>query len=73
MMTDKMAQREITEWSNTWIEEATDLSKKRILLIGDSVAREFRSYISKLLPNYAFAYKVCFRFILLNSDKGEAI
>ena len=48
--------RETIEWSNTWIENAGSSTSKRILIIGDSVARNFRGSISKFLPNYAVDY-----------------
>lgn len=40
--------RETIEWSNIWIENAGSSASKRILIIGDSVARNFRGSISKL-------------------------
>ncbi len=41
--------RERVEWTNTWIEDCSDKEKKHILLIGDSVTREFRGPISRML------------------------
>lgn len=40
-------------WSNTWIEQATDLKRKRFLVIGDSVPRDYRGSLSKFLPEYS--------------------
>lgn len=48
--------REAIEWTNTWVEKAQDTSCNRILLIGDSVTREFRSVFSHLLPAYAIDF-----------------
>lgn len=48
--------RETIEWTNTWVENAQDSECKRILLIGDSVTREFRGPISTLIPAYAIDF-----------------
>lgn len=50
---NKEKDRENVEWSNTWIDNAKNFGCPRILLVGDSVSREFRSSLGKLLPKYA--------------------
>ena len=45
----RIEDREETEWSNTWIDDAHDLTRHRILLIGDSVARQYRGRLRKRL------------------------
>ena len=40
-------------WSNTWVEHAPDLSRKRFLIIGDSVPRDYRGSLAKFLPGYS--------------------
>lgn len=50
---NKEKDRENIEWSNTWIDNARDFGCPRILLVGASGAREFRSSLGKLLPKYA--------------------
>lgn len=49
----KELNRENVEWSNTWIDNARNFDCSRILLIGGSGAREFRSSLSKQLHGYA--------------------
>ena len=53
LLLQNSCEREYVEWTNTWIENATSVQVRRILLIGGSCAREFRSSLNKLLPNYA--------------------
>lgn len=48
--------KENIEWTNSWVEQAQSASARRILLLGDSVTREFRSSISNLLPAYAIDF-----------------
>lgn len=48
--------RENIEWTNTWIESCNNPDTRRFLFIGDSVAREMRSELSKMLPQYAYDY-----------------
>lgn len=48
-MFDIRLNRENIEWTNTWIENSQDIDKERILLIGDSIAREIRSRISNAI------------------------
>lgn len=50
---NKEKDRENVEWSNTWIDNAKNFGCPRILLVGASGAREFRSSLGKLLPKYA--------------------
>ena len=40
--------RNAIEWGNYWWEDASDYKKERYLLVGDSVARSFRSNLSIL-------------------------
>lgn len=42
-------EREEIEWTNSWIQDANNYEKKRILLIGDSVTRQIRKPINSLL------------------------
>ena len=53
MIFNKELNRENVEWSNTWIDNARNFDCSRILLIGGSGAREFRSSLSKQLHGYA--------------------
>lgn len=41
--------REEVEWLNYWIQDANDRDKKRILLLGDSVARGYRRTLNTML------------------------
>jgi len=41
--------REEVEWLNYWIQDADDRDKKRILLLGDSVARGYRRILNTVL------------------------
>lgn len=43
--------REDVEWSNTWISKA-NLDFPRCLLIGDSVTRDIRSTLEKLVADW---------------------
>lgn len=47
--------REYIEWSNIWIEDASNENKDRILLIGDSVTRQFRSTLSSLTQGKGYS------------------
>ena len=82
----KFENRENIEWSNTWIENSTQKDKKRLLIIADSVAREFRGQISQSLDQYAidfiglsssfedsFMYNIIDAFFKNNIYKYEAI
>ena len=42
-------EREFIEWTNGWHEYANDLGKRRWLLIGDSVAREYRGRLQDMV------------------------
>lgn len=59
--------REFIEWSNTWVEDARDFKKKRILIIGDSVARAFRGSLNDKLPQYSIDF-IGFSFSLEDSS-----
>lgn len=50
---EKIAGREYIEWVNFWWESANKESK-RILLIGDSVTRGYRSKLNKILLAYGY-------------------
>lgn len=41
--------KEQTEWSNFWYDKANTISSRRILFIGDSVARQVRRSMSEIL------------------------
>lgn len=47
--------REYIEWSNIWIEDAANENRNRILLIGDSVTRQFRSTLSSLTQEKGYS------------------
>ena len=40
--------REYAEWSDFWWEKAGDFSRRRILLIGDSVTKSYRGRVQEL-------------------------
>lgn len=46
--------REKIEWLNYWIEDADDEEEKRILLIGDSVARGYRKALNFIMKEEGF-------------------
>jgi hypothetical protein len=46
--------REQIEWLNYWIEDADMEDKKRVLLIGDSVARDYRKPLNRMLENEGY-------------------
>lgn len=50
----KIESRESIEWLNYWIEDANNLDKKRILIIGDSVARDCRTILNKIVQKENF-------------------
>ena len=54
------------EWTNTWIEGCTNNNEKHILLIGDSVAREFRSSLSKYSKKILIS--LALRALLMTQD-----
>ena len=47
--------REQIEWLNYWIEDADEEDKKRVLLIGDSVARDYRKPLNRMLKSEGYA------------------
>ncbi len=54
-MEHQQEKREFIEWSNTWYEDAANCNCKRFLLVGDSVARQYRSTISRCFNNQQIA------------------
>jgi gluconate kinase len=42
------------KWTNSWIEDAQNSSVKRILLIGDSVTRQYRGSLNQLVQGKGF-------------------
>ena len=51
-------ERERIEWSNFWWEEANK-ECKRILLVGDSVTRGYRSLLNIFFEEYDYAVDLC--------------
>ncbi len=45
--------REYIEWTNTWIENSTEIDADRILLIGDSVLRQIRGKLGSIVGKNA--------------------
>lgn len=50
--------RERIEWSNFWWEDANTICN-RILLVGDSVTRGYRSSLHNVLKEYGYAVDLC--------------
>lgn len=48
-----IANREKIEWFNYWIEDANQ-EKKRILLIGDSVTRQYRKILNNVVATEGY-------------------
>ena len=55
----ELANREEIEWTNTWIDYAFDTKRRRILLLGDSVARQYRGRLRKQLEGTAIDFIGC--------------
>ncbi len=52
--------REYAEWSDFWWEKAGDFSRRRILLIGDSITRSYRDRVQDLFkPDRIAVDKLC--------------
>ncbi|MCM1038082.1 MAG: SGNH/GDSL hydrolase family protein [Ruminococcus sp.] len=49
-----MEQREKIEWLNYWIESANEREKKRILILGDSVARGYRPVLNRMVEQAGY-------------------
>lgn len=43
--------KETTEWSNFWYDQANVQGTRRILLVGDSIARQYRRTLSEKLKS----------------------
>lgn len=54
MTKNEAESREKIEWVNWWIEKAHDITCKRILLIGDSVARDYRKVLNTRLREQGY-------------------
>ena len=51
-----VANREEIEWTNTWIDYAFNPGHRRVLLLGDSVARQYRGRLRKQLEGTAIDF-----------------
>lgn len=51
-------EREQIEWGNYWWENANQKCK-RVLLVGDSVTRGYRSALNRILEEYGYAVDLC--------------
>src|SRR5882724_12139978 len=50
--------RESIEWCDIWISHANETNLPRVLLIGDSIAREYYSEVEKRLAGKAFVARL---------------
>lgn len=46
---------ETYEWDNIWWEKPGDLSKKRVLIIGDSISCGYRSFVNEIFNSQVYA------------------
>jgi len=51
--------RESIEWCDIWISHANETNLPRVLLIGDSIARDYYSDVEKHLAGKAFVARLC--------------
>lgn len=52
--------REYAEWNDFWWEKAGDFSRRRVLLIGDSVTRSYRDKVQEIFkPDHIAIDKLC--------------
>lgn len=60
---NSLLDKELTEWSNFWYDKANKNVEKRILLVGDSVARQVRRTLSEIttIPVDLFATSAALR------------
>lgn len=57
-MSTQLNEREKIEWGNYWWENANTISK-RVLLIGDSVTRGYRSSLNRILAERGYVVDLC--------------
>src|SRR5262245_22012521 len=50
--------REATEWCDIWISHANETNLPRVLLIGDSIARDYYSEVAKRFAGKAFVARL---------------
>lgn len=52
--------REYAEWTDFWWEKAGDVSRRRVLLVGDSITRSYRDYVQAVYkPERIAVDKLC--------------
>ena len=50
----KMMQKERYEWINSWCDEADKMDKRRVLLVGDSIAQGYQAIVRELLKDVCY-------------------